>query len=116
MSSRNIIYSEEPIFKSSSIKNGIENSTECIAEETPIAMVYNGISHVVMMATPGNLKDFATGFSITENIVSSVEEIYSIEINRMDVGIELDINISSESFNKLKNNRRNLTAGYFYQI
>jgi len=110
VSSRNIIYSEEPIFKSSSIKNGIENSTECIAEETPIAMVYNGISHVVMMATPGNLKDFATGFSITENIVSSVEEIYSIEINRKDVGIELDINISSESFNKLKNNRRNLTG------
>jgi FdhD protein len=61
-----------------------------------------------MMATPDNLEDFAKGFSISENIVSDVEEIYSIEVNRTDVGIEIDINISNEAFNKLKDKRRNL--------
>ena len=109
MKTHKIIHSDKSVFKSPTVKNGIRNdSVECIAEETPIAMVFNGISHVVMMATPDNLEDFAKGFSISENIVSDVEEIYSIEVNRTDVGIEIDINISNEAFNKLKDKRRNL--------
>lgn len=109
MKTHKIIHSDKSVFKSSTVKNGIKkNSVECIAEETPIAMVFNGISHVVMMATPDNLEDFAKGFSISENIVSDGEEIYSIEVNRTDVGIEIDINISNEAFNKLKDKRRNL--------
>ena len=109
MKTHKIIHSDKSVFKSPTVKNGIKkNSVECIAEETPIAMVFNGISHVVMMATPDNLEDFAKGFSISENIVSDIEEIYSIEVNRTDVGIEIDISISNEAFNKLKDKRRNL--------
>jgi FdhD protein len=104
-----IIHSDKSVFKSPTVKNGIQkDSMESIAEETPIAMVFNGISHVVMMATPDNLEDFAKGFSISENIVSDIEEIYSTEVNSTDVGIEVDINISNEAFNKLKDKRRNL--------
>ena len=109
MKTHKIIHSDKSVFKSPTVKNGIKkDSVECIAEETPIAMVFNGISHVVMMATPDNLEDFAKGFSISENIVSDIEEIYSIEVNRSDVGIEIDINISNEAFNKLKDKRRNV--------
>ena len=109
MKTHKIIHSDKSVFKSPTVKNGIKkDSVECIAEETPIAMVFNGISHVVMMATPDNLEDFAKGFSISENIVSDIEEIYSIEVNRTDVGIEIDISISNEAFNKLKDKRRNL--------
>ena len=109
MKTHKIIHSDKSVFKSPTVKYGIKkDSVECIAEETPIAMVFNGISHVVMMATPDNLEDFAKGFSISENIVSDIEEIYSIEVNRSDVGIEIDINISNEAFNKLKDKRRNL--------
>ena len=109
MKTHKIIHSDKSVFKSPTVKNGLnKNSVECIAEETPVAMVFNGISHVVMMATPDNLEDFAKGFSISENIVSNIEEIYSIEVNRTDVGIEVDIDISNEAFNKLKDRRRNL--------
>jgi len=95
------------VHKSSSIKDEVQ---ENIAEETPIALIYNGISHVVMMGSPCNLEDFAVGFSVTEGIVNDISGIYSIEINRKDDGIELNIQISSESFAKLKEVRRNLTG------
>ena len=91
--------------KSSSIKDEVQ---ENIAEETPIALIYNGISHVVMMGSPSDLEDFAVGFSVTEGIVNDISDIYSIEIKCKDEGIELNVEISSECFAKLKEVRRNL--------
>jgi FdhD protein len=87
-----------------------KSSEETLAEETPIAFVYNGISHVVMMASPNDLEDFALGFSITEEIINSPTDFYSVEINYINDGIELKIEISSECFAYLKEKRRNLTG------
>ena len=82
-------------YKSTSLKKEIDES---IAEETPIALIYNGISHVVMMGTPSDLEDFAVGFSITEGIVNEISDIYSVQIEKQNNGIELNIKISAESF------------------
>ncbi len=83
---------------------------DVLAEETPIAIVFNGISHVVMMASPCDLEDFAKGFSITEGIIDNVSEIYSIDILKKENGIEIDVEISSDKFSRLKEVRRNLTG------
>ena len=79
-----------------------------IAEEVPIAFVYNGISHAVMLASPSDLEDFALGFSFSEGIVENKSDIYGIEVTHQPKGIELQIEIASARFQSLKDKRRNL--------
>lgn len=77
-----------------------------LAEEVPVALVYNGISHVVMMATPKDLEAFAVGFSLSEGIISRPAEIYGIDVQHACGGIELHIELSSRCFMALKDRRR----------
>lgn len=81
-----------------------------VAEEVPVALVYNGISHVVMMATPRDLKEFALGFSLAEGIITSPAEIYDIDIHPACDGLAVELTIASERFWKLKTRRRFLAG------
>lgn len=89
---------------------------DSLAQEVPIALVYNGISHVVMLATPADLEDFAYGFSFTEGIISDASQIYGVEAQAQwgpegDLqGISLHIELASAQFVALKAQRRNLTG------
>ncbi len=87
-----------------------QQTTDVIAEEVPIALIYNGISHAVMLATPADLEDFAIGFSLTEGIVPSIHDIYGIDIEEAFNGIRIEIEIASAQFNHLKERRRNLAG------
>ncbi|MEJ2417808.1 MAG: formate dehydrogenase accessory sulfurtransferase FdhD [Exilibacterium sp.] len=57
-----------------------QRKADWVAQERAVALVYNGISHAVMMATPTDLEAFAIGFSLTEGIVEKLSEILDIEI------------------------------------
>ena len=81
-----------------------------LAEEVPVALVYNGISHVVMMASPKDLELFALGFSLSEGIVESSHEIYGMDIVQGCNGIEVQIELSSRRFMGLKARRRQLAG------
>jgi formate dehydrogenase accessory protein FdhD len=85
-----------------------ESHSETVAEEVPVALVYNGLSHVVMMTSPTDLEDFALGFSLTEGIIDSKSELTDCEIQRVGEGIEARIAISSRAFFRLKEHRRAL--------
>jgi len=81
-----------------------------VVDEQPIALVYNGVSHVVMMATPEHLEDFALGFSLSEQILTSPQQLYDTEIHVREHGIEVAMRISAARFAILKHARRNLTG------
>lgn len=85
-------------------------SVECVAEEVPVAMVFNGISHAVMLATPADLEDFGVGFSLAEGIVGRASEIHDIETASHARGIEVRMQISNRAFEALKERRRSLTG------
>lgn len=81
-----------------------------LADEVPVALVYNGISHVVMMATPKDLEAFALGFSLSEGIIDSPADIYGMDIQPSCGGIEVQIELSSRRFMGLKAQRRSLAG------
>ncbi|WP_235898505.1 formate dehydrogenase accessory sulfurtransferase FdhD [Parahaliea maris] len=81
-----------------------------IAQEMPVALVYNGVSHAVMMATPSELEAFALGFSLTEGIISKPEELYSCDVQARDRGISLELEIAAERMAGLRERRRNLAG------
>lgn len=83
---------------------------DCLAEETPVALIYNGVSHAVMLATAQDLEDFALGFSLSEGIVQNTTELYGVEVRVQADGIELHCDIASERFMQLKDRRRTLAG------
>jgi len=83
---------------------------DCLAEETPIALIYNGVAHAVMLATAQDLEDFALGFSLSEGIIQNASELYDVEIQKQDNGVELHCRISGERFAYLKDRRRTLAG------
>ncbi len=92
-------------------KDGAQQQVEDeLATETAIAFVYNGISHAVMMASPMNLADFALGFSLSEGVLCGPAEMYSLSVDEMDAGIQLDMDIASQRFAALKHRRRSLAG------
>ncbi len=81
-----------------------------VAEEVPIALEYNGVSHAVMLATPADLEDFALGFSLTEDIVADRSQVRGIEVVPGPLGIAVQIEIGSAAFAALKDRRRSLAG------
>ncbi|WP_156567795.1 formate dehydrogenase accessory sulfurtransferase FdhD [Metakosakonia massiliensis] len=83
---------------------------DMLAEEVPVALVYNGISHVVMMASPKDLEWFAIGFSLSEGIIEEPGDIYGIDVVPACNGLEVQIELSSRRFMELKARRRALAG------
>jgi FdhD protein len=88
----------------------ISDSIEQLAEEVPVAIVYNGIPHVVMMATPTDLEDFALGFSLTEELIGSPADLKQVEEIRYSQGIELQAMVSKACEETIASRTRRLTG------
>ncbi|MDQ3618467.1 MAG: formate dehydrogenase accessory sulfurtransferase FdhD [Pseudomonadota bacterium] len=81
---------------------------DSVIAETPVALLYNGQSHAVMMATPDALEDFALGFALSEGIVADADEFNLVDVVRSADGIALHAAIPQRRFDALADRRRNL--------
>ena len=88
----------------------LQDITETLAVETPVAMHFNGLSHAVMMATPADLEDFGLGFALTEGIVRRADELKFLEQNWTPHGVALNMRIPEVRFALLETRERNLTG------
>ncbi|HWE71824.1 MAG TPA: formate dehydrogenase accessory sulfurtransferase FdhD [Stellaceae bacterium] len=80
--------------------------TRAVATEVPIAFTYRGCSYAVMMATPADLDDFARGFTLSEGLISSLQDISAIEARPRDEGVVLDIDLAATAMDRFWERRR----------
>jgi len=90
--------------------DGTSPDTRTLAAEKPLALTYNGISHVVMMVTPSDLEDFVTGFSLSEEIIETPKEISGLEIVPADKGYIAKIEIPKAKVEALLERGRHLVG------
>ena len=84
--------------------------TDGVVEEVPVALVYNGHPHAVMMATPTDLADFALGFALTEGVVATPDEFRLVDVLHDVHGISLQAAIPQQRFEALAQRTRVLTG------
>jgi formate dehydrogenase accessory protein FdhD len=89
----------------------VEQVSDRVAEEVPVALTYHGVPHVVMLTTPADLEDLAVGFTLSESIVANRDEIRSVEaVQREDGALEVRIGVAADRFSELLRRQRNLTG------
>ncbi|MBK1713367.1 formate dehydrogenase accessory sulfurtransferase FdhD [Rubrivivax gelatinosus] len=92
------------------LRGGVARAGEdWLADELPVALVLNGISHAVMMATPADLEDFAHGFCFTEGLAEP-GELRAVEAVAVAEGIELRLEVSAACEWRLRERRRTLAG------
>ncbi len=90
--------------------SGVSEGLRTIPEEAALALTYNGGTYAVMMGTPQNLRDFAVGFSLSEGIVQSAEDIRSFDVVHLDDGIELRMWLEPSHAERLNERRRHIAG------
>jgi FdhD protein len=83
---------------------------EALIEETPVALVYNQVPHVVMMCTPTDLEDFAVGFSLTEELIRSAADVRELQVVRHARGIEVQLTVDAACDAIVSERTRRLTG------
>lgn len=58
-----------------------------IAQEVAVAIELDGVGFAVMMATPHDLEDFVVGLLLAENEIASADDLASIDVATVDVGV-----------------------------
>ena len=88
----------------------VADAQDWVADEVPVALIFNGISHAVMLATPLNLEDFALGFGLTEGLLERPDELYDVELVDDPAGLRVEMEVSSACFARLKDKRRSMAG------
>ncbi|MBV8652241.1 MAG: formate dehydrogenase accessory sulfurtransferase FdhD, partial [Alphaproteobacteria bacterium] len=88
----------------------VEPGERAIPEEVAVALTYNRFSYAVMMASPGDLEDFAVGFSLSERVIETADEISELEVVPSEAGVELRMWIDEARATAFTDRRRYLAG------
>lgn len=88
----------------------MRDGTRIVADEVPVAIVHDGATYAVMMASPADLEDFAIGFSLTEGIIETPDEVDDLELVETDLGWVARLWLSQRPRTALTTRRRRLTG------
>jgi FdhD protein len=88
----------------------LASSHRSVPEEAAVSLVYDGGSYAVMMASPADLEDFAVGFSYTEGLIGSVDDILDCEVVEHELGIEIRLWLSEPRAKVLAARRRHIAG------
>ncbi len=91
-------------------KQRVASADDWLVDEVPVALVFNGISHAVMLASPLDLDDFALGFALTEGLLADRSELYGVDVSEVTNGIEVRLEVAAACEFRLKERRRNLSG------
>jgi FdhD protein len=86
-----------------------QDAHDRVAAEVPIALTYNSIPHVVMMATPSDLEDMGVGFTVSEAL-ADYSEIRDVRLDTSSGAFELRLSVSGSRLGEMLQRRRNLTG------
>lgn len=89
---------------------GIDPASRTVPDEVPVALVHDGSTHAVMLATPADLEDFAYGFAVTEGVVDRLDQIRDTEVVVRDQGIEVRQWLTPEAAQASALRRRRMTG------
>lgn len=91
-------------------EGGWSELDDSVLVEVPVALIYNGYPHVVVMCTPQDIVDFVYGFSLSEGVIQDLHDIRSIELLPKEEGVEVRIEILPLCFAKLEGRKRQMSA------
>jgi FdhD protein len=83
---------------------------QCLAEETAIAISFNGTTLAVMMASPQDVKDFAYGFALSEGVISNQSEVERFAIKTHSTGLEAQLWVTAQKAEALHARRRHMAG------
>ncbi len=93
-----------------SAAGGLLAVQDAVIEEVPVALVFNGVSHAVMLASPVDLADLALGFALSEGILTDPAQLYDLDVHPSCDGLSVDMTIATQRFVALKERRRSLAG------
>jgi FdhD protein len=92
------------------VARGVARAAErTLPEEVAVALSYDGTTEAVMMATPGDLVDFAYGFTLTEGI-AALDDLREVAPVETPCGIDLRIWLAPGAGARLAERRRRVAG------
>ncbi|MBV1707310.1 MAG: formate dehydrogenase accessory sulfurtransferase FdhD [Hyphomicrobiales bacterium] len=89
---------------------GAEGGRRAVPDEVPVEIVYPPLPLAVMMLTPGDLEDFACGFSFTEGVIASAVDIRAVAVESVEAGLRLNITLAADRLAQHLGRRRALAG------